>query len=157
LQDNLHGDEQITSTFTLPGIVTVRAMVQSIFYNLLSNAIKFRSPDRNLKVSATSWVADGKAFLEIKDNGLGFDTKLHKDKLFKLYKRFHTHVEGRGIGLYLIKAQLEVLHGTIDVESEPDRGSLFKITIPLVSEDSNKHAKIDTILESSEVSKKQTH
>jgi signal transduction histidine kinase len=120
----------------------------------LSNAIKFRSPDRNLKVTATSWAADGKAHLEIKDNGLGFDTRLHKEKLFKLYKRFHTHVEGRGIGLYLIKAQLEVLHGTIEVESAPDQGSLFRITIPLVNEESAKHAGISTILESTEVTKK---
>lgn len=154
LQDSLTGQEEITSSFSLPGIVTVRAMVQSIFYNLLSNAIKFRSPDRNLKVSATSWTADGKAYLEIKDNGLGFDTNLHKEKLFKLYKRFHSHVEGRGIGLYLIKAQLEVLHGTIDVESAPDQGSLFRISIPLVREDSSKQTGISTILESPEISKK---
>jgi signal transduction histidine kinase len=154
LQDSLTGQEEITATFNLRGIMTVRAMVQSIFYNLLSNAIKFRSPDRNLKVHASSWTTDGKAYLEIKDNGLGFDTRLHKEKLFKLYKRFHSHVEGRGIGLYLIKAQLEVLHGTIDVESAPDQGSLFRITIPLVSDDTTKHAGINTILESAEVSKK---
>lgn len=156
LQDSLSGQEEIIATFRLQGMMTVRAMVQSIFYNLLSNAIKFRSPDRNLKVNATSWTADAKAYLEIKDNGLGFDTRLHKEKLFKLYKRFHSHVEGRGIGLYLIKAQLEVLHGTIEVDSEPNRGSLFRITIPLVSDDSNKLSGINTILESTEVSKK-TH
>lgn len=91
-------------------------MLQSILYNLLSNAIKYRSPDRNLKVIATSQCLNGNAILEITDNGLGFDTQLHKDKMFKLYTRFHTHVEGRGLGLYLIKAQVEVLHGKIEVE-----------------------------------------
>jgi signal transduction histidine kinase len=116
----------------LPQIITVRAMLQSTLYNLLSNAIKFRSPERNLRVVATSRAVDGKAVIEVMDNGLGFDTRLHKEKIFKLYKRFHSHVEGRGIGLYLIKAQIEVLHGSIEVESELDHGSLFRVTLPLV-------------------------
>jgi light-regulated signal transduction histidine kinase (bacteriophytochrome) len=133
LQDSLTGQEEIASNFeALPQIITVRAMLQSTFYNLLSNAIKFRSPERKLKVVATSRLIDGKAIIEVADNGLGFDTRLHKEKMFKLYKRFHTHVEGRGIGLYLIKAQIEVLHGTIEVESELDHGSMFRIALPLV-------------------------
>ena len=140
LQDSLTGEEEIIANFdALPQIVTVRAMIQSIFYNLLSNAIKFRSPDRTLRVIASSRIVDGKAFLEIADNGLGFDTQLHKEKVFKLYKRFHTHVEGRGLGLYLIKAQLDVLNGSIDVESVPGRGSIFRIEMPLGGEDSVIH------------------
>jgi signal transduction histidine kinase len=138
LQDSLTGQEEIASNFeALPQIITVRAMLQSTFYNLLSNAIKFRSPERKLKVVATSRLIDGKAIIEVADNGLGFDTRLHKEKMFKLYKRFHTHVEGRGIGLYLIKAQIEVLHGTIEVESELDHGSIFRIALPLVVQEAN--------------------
>jgi signal transduction histidine kinase len=133
LQDSLMGNEEIVANFNaLPQIITVRAMLQSTLYNLLSNAIKFRSPERNLRVVATSRAVDGKAVIEVMDNGLGFDTRLHKEKIFKLYKRFHSHVEGRGIGLYLIKAQIEVLHGSIEVESELDHGSLFRVTLPLV-------------------------
>lgn len=143
LQDSLMGQEEIVANFdALPQIITVRAMLQSTFYNLLSNAIKFRSPERNLKVVATSRMLDGKAVIEVMDNGLGFDTRLHKEKMFKLYKRFHTHVEGRGIGLYLIKAQIEVLHGTIEVESELDHGSLFRVTLPLVVQESTSNGPI---------------
>jgi signal transduction histidine kinase len=132
LQDSLNGHEEITANFeALPQIATVRAMVQSTFYNLLSNAIKFRSPNRDLKVTATSSYVDGKARLEVRDNGMGFDIGVHKEKLFKLYKRFHNHVEGRGIGLYLVKSQIEILHGTIEVESVPGQGSRFTITLPL--------------------------
>jgi len=132
LSESLTGDETIISDFkALPEVVTVRAMVQSVFYNLLSNAVKYRSKKRNLKVIATSRQADGKAIIEIKDNGLGIDTELHKEQLFKLYKRFHTNVEGRGIGLYLIKVQLEVLNGSIEVESKDGQGSLFRVIIPL--------------------------
>jgi len=132
LQDSLNGNEEIITNFeALPELMTVRAMVQSIFYNLLSNAIKFRSPKRNLRIIATSKIKNGNVILEIADNGLGFDTQLYKDKVFKLYRRFHAHVEGRGLGLYLIKSQIEVLHGTIEVESQPDHGSLFRVTLPL--------------------------
>lgn len=136
LQDSLTGVEEIVADFdNLPLITTVRPMLQSIFYNLLSNAIKFQSPDRILKVVATSRRVNGKAILEIKDNGLGFNVSLHHEKLFKLYKRFHTHVEGRGLGLYLIKSQVEVLHGTIEVDSEPDKGSTFTVILPLRAEE----------------------
>ena len=132
LSENLKGGEGIISNFAeFPALVTVRAMIQSIFYNLLSNAIKFKSPDRKLNVIATSHHQDGKLIIVVSDNGLGFDTQLHKEKIFKLYKRFHTHVAGRGLGLYLIKAQLEVLHGTIEVESQVNHGSVFRITIPV--------------------------
>jgi len=138
LQDSLNGTEEIVTHFeSLREITTVRPMLQSIFYNLLSNAIKYRSPDRKLKITARSRVENGNAVLEIMDNGLGFDTKLHKEKLFKLYKRFHNHVEGRGLGLYLIKSQVEVLHGEIDVDSEPGRGSMFRVTLPLKNEESH--------------------
>ncbi|HEY5917825.1 MAG TPA: tetratricopeptide repeat protein [Chryseolinea sp.] len=138
LEDSITGQEEIVANFNaLPKIITVRAMLQSTLYNLLSNAIKYRSPERKLRVVATSRVIDGKAIIEVTDNGLGVDTRLHKEKMFKLYKRFHTHVEGRGIGLYLIKAQIEVLHGTIEVESQLDHGSMFRVTLPLVVQESS--------------------
>jgi signal transduction histidine kinase len=135
LQESLTGDEIILSDFTsYPELVTVRAMVQSIFYNLLSNAIKFRSPDRPLRVVAKSSVMDDNLIIEVTDNGLGFDTEQHKERIFKLYKRFHTHVAGRGLGLYLVKAQLEVLNGTINVQSRLHHGTVFRVNIPLAHE-----------------------
>jgi signal transduction histidine kinase/tetratricopeptide (TPR) repeat protein len=132
LHDSLTGREKITADFqALPELVTVRAMVQSVFYNLLSNALKFRSPDRPLRIHASSQVSGDNAIITVSDNGLGFDTALYKDKLFRLYTRFHSHVEGRGLGLYLVKTQLEVVHGSIDVESTPREGTTFSVTIPL--------------------------
>ena len=134
LQDSLNGEEKIISDFdALPELTTVRPMLQSILYNLLSNAIKFRSPDRPLVIRATSKQVDTKAVIEIADNGLGFNTEQHKEKLFRLYTRFHSHVEGRGLGLYLIKSQVEVLHGKVEVDSKPGFGTRFKITLPMVS------------------------
>jgi light-regulated signal transduction histidine kinase (bacteriophytochrome) len=132
LHDSLTGREKITSDFQLlPELVTVRAMVQSVFYNLLSNALKFRSPDRPLRIQASSRISGDHAIITVSDNGLGLDTVLYKDKLFRLYTRFHSHVEGRGLGLYLVKTQLEVVHGSIDVQSTPREGTTFSVMIPL--------------------------
>jgi signal transduction histidine kinase len=130
-KDSLRGDEEIVTNFAFSEIVTVRSMFQNILFNLLSNAIKFRSPERKLKVTATSKNVNGSAILEITDNGLGFNIDLHHEKLFKLYRRFHAHVGGRGLGLYLVKTQVEVLHGSVEVTSQPDKGALFRVILPL--------------------------
>lgn len=136
LKDNLTGTEEFATDFrSLPELYTVRSMFDNILYNLLSNSIKFRSPDRALRVVASSRVENGRAVLEVRDNGLGFNVKLHRDKVFKLYRRFHSHVGGRGIGLYLIKTQTEVLHGSVEANSEPGQGASFRITLPLNSDE----------------------
>ena len=135
LHDSLTGGEKITADFhTLPELVTVRAMVQSVFYNLLSNALKFRSPARPLHIHVSSQISGDNATITVSDNGLGLDTALYKDKLFRLYTRFHSHVEGRGLGLYLVKSQLEVVRGSIDIQSTLREGTTFRVTIPLASE-----------------------
>ncbi|WP_276368826.1 tetratricopeptide repeat protein [Chryseolinea sp. H1M3-3] len=136
LKDNLTGNEEISINFeALPEITTVRSLLKNILYNLLSNAIKFRSPERKLKVKATSRTQDGRAILEIADNGLGFNIELNHEKVFKLYRRFHAHVGGRGVGLYLIKTQVEVLHGSVEAISQPNKGSMFRVILPLSSEE----------------------
>jgi signal transduction histidine kinase len=111
-----------------PYIFGVRPMIQSIFYNLFSNAIKYQSPDRKLKVEARSLrLEDNKTLISISDNGLGIDLKNQRQNLFKLYKRFHSHVTGKGLGLYLVKTQLDTLGASISVQSEPDGGTSFHL------------------------------
>jgi signal transduction histidine kinase len=136
LKDNLTGTEELLTDFNdLPELFTVRSLLSNILYNMLSNSIKFRSPERVLKILVSSRVENGRAILEMRDNGLGFNVKLHHEKVFKLYRRFHTHVGGRGMGLYLIKTQAEVLHGSVEASSEPDQGALFRVILPLNGED----------------------
>jgi signal transduction histidine kinase len=65
------------------------------------------------------------------DNGAGIDLERHKDKVFKLYNRFDLSVEGKGLGLYMTKTQIELLNGTIQIESQPGQGTEFAITLPL--------------------------
>jgi signal transduction histidine kinase len=131
LKDVIDDHFRITCKFDLaPEVVTIRAFIQSIFYNLMSNAIKYRSPDRILKLHGSSFIEDDSLVIEISDNGLGIDLNKYEDSIFKLFKRFHTHVEGRGLGLFLVKTQIEALQGSLEIQSVVDRGTCFKITLP---------------------------
>jgi signal transduction histidine kinase len=119
-------------------LFTLKAFIQSVFFNLLSNAIKYRSDERDLEVCAFSRKENGNIIIEVKDNGLGMDVDRYKDSVFKLFKRFHTHVEGRGLGLYLVKTQVEALNGTVEILSQVGKGTLFVITLPQTHVDSGK-------------------
>jgi signal transduction histidine kinase/tetratricopeptide (TPR) repeat protein len=104
----------------------VQPYLHSILYNLVSNAIKYRSPDRQSVINIkTSKVDENTICLMVKDNGLGMDLAKYGNMVFGLYKRFHFHKEGKGLGLYLVKTQIEALGGRIELDSEPGEGSAF--------------------------------
>jgi ligand-binding sensor domain-containing protein/signal transduction histidine kinase len=124
----LETNTEIKSDFSKASVIhSVKPYVESIFYNLLSNAIKYRHPERRPIISLTSVRDADYVCIDIRDNGLGIDLGLFKDKIFNIYQRFHTHVEGKGLGLYLIKTQIEALGGKIEIESKVDEGTTFKI------------------------------
>lgn len=108
-------------------VYAVAPYVESILYNLLSNAIKYRDPTRIPIITLTTEVEPDFVCLVISDNGLGINLGKYKQNMFTLYKRFHTHMEGKGLGLYLVKTQITALGGKIDVESELDKGTIFKV------------------------------
>ena len=108
-------------------VYAVSPYVESILYNLLSNAIKYRDPTRIPIITLTTEVEPEFVCLIISDNGLGINLSKYKQNMFTLYKRFHTHMEGKGLGLYLVKTQITALGGKIDVESELDKGTIFKV------------------------------
>ena len=103
--------------------------MQSALFNLLSDAIKYRSPDRNLVISIKVYKAQNHTVITIEDNGLGIDLSKHKERIFVLYGRLHNDQDGKGLGLYMTKTQIESLNGTIEVESEKGRGSIFTIRL----------------------------
>lgn len=111
-------------------ISTIPTYIESILYNLIANAIKFRSPNRKPVVTIKTFSSENQIAIHVSDNGLGIDLSLVRDKLYGLYQRFHTHVEGRGLGLYLVKAQVDALSGSIEIESSPDKGTTFRIRFP---------------------------
>lgn len=113
--------------FRYPDIIYPRDHLKSIISNLLSNAIRYRHPDRPLKIMLTTWKKNGQIFMQCEDNGLGIDLAQHGHTLFHLYKTFHGHPEGKGIGLFLIRHQLESMDGEINVESTPGEGTTFTV------------------------------
>lgn len=104
-----------------------RAYVYSIFHNLISNSLKYRHQDRAPFVSINYKTEDGQHLIKIQDNGTGIDLEKFGGRLFRLYGKLEKRTEGRGIGLYMVKAQVESLGGTIDVESTPGTGTTFYI------------------------------
>ncbi len=129
LSGNIKPEYSIDVDFSdAPYMYGIRPMVQSIFYNLVSNAIKYQYPNRDLRVKVKSYpISSSKTAIEVSDNGLGIDIPRHGDKLFKLYKRLHTHVSGKGLGLFLVKTQAEAMGGEIEVKSTLGIGSTFLI------------------------------
>jgi signal transduction histidine kinase len=118
----------ITTDFSqVENIRTVKPYLESILYNLISNAIKYRDPDRIPIIHVKTEKSDNEICLTVADNGLGIDMAAFRDKLFTLYSRFHIHLEGKGLGLYLVKTQITALGGRIEIESEVNKGSTFKV------------------------------
>lgn len=100
--------------------------LEIIIQNLMSNTLKYRHPNRKLSIKITTKVIDGKTTFFFKDNGLGFEQNL-ADKIFGLFKRMHTHVEGLGIGLYIIHSVINRNGGEINVNSKINKGTEFII------------------------------
>lgn len=109
-------------------INTNKAYIESILLNLLTNSIKYKSENRKLKITITTEEIDDTVVLIFKDNGIGIDLARNKDKVFGLYQRFHNYPDSKGLGLYLVKSQVETMGGTIDIESEVNKGTTFTLT-----------------------------
>ncbi|WP_345145753.1 PAS domain-containing sensor histidine kinase [Flavobacterium ginsengiterrae] len=112
----------------VPLLNTNKAYIESILLNLLTNSIKYKSENRKLKISITAEQIDNQAVLTFKDNGIGIDLERNRDKVFGLYQRFHNYPDSKGLGLYLVKSQVETMGGTITIDSEVNKGTTFTIT-----------------------------
>ncbi|PBQ30434.1 hypothetical protein CNR22_01185 [Sphingobacteriaceae bacterium] len=108
-------------------VVFYKPYLESTFTNLLTNALKYRAEDRDLKITIKTEYEDHQVVLYFEDNGSGFDSEFQKGKIFQLYQRFHLHKEGKGMGLFLVKSQIEAMGGSIDVYSRPGKGAAFTI------------------------------
>jgi PAS domain S-box-containing protein len=102
-----------------------KAYIESILLNLMTNSIKYKSENRKLIISVSAKQSNDCVYLTFKDNGIGIDMERNKDKVFGLYQRFHNYPDSKGLGLYLVKSQVESMGGTISVESEVNKGTKF--------------------------------
>jgi len=110
-------------------IVAVKSYIHSIFYNLVTNGIKYKQPGIAPVISISTRRLGDAFEIIFKDNGKGIEEKNLKN-LFGLYKRFDRSVEGKGMGLFMTKMQVENLGGKITVESEPELGTAVKLEFP---------------------------
>lgn len=110
-----------------PEIFFSRKVLHSILLNLLTNAIKYRRPGVPPLIKVSTEEDGDYVILDVKDNGLGIDMEKHGNKIFGLYQRFHDSKDGKGLGLYIIKNQVEALEGKIAVESIVNKGTMFHV------------------------------
>ncbi len=110
-----------------PVIYGITAYVESVFYNLISNGLKYRKLFAPAQIYVKS-VRDGNAIvITVADRGLGIDLSKYQTSIFNLYKRFHSHVEGKGLGLFLVRAQMHAMGGEVKVQSDIDQGTTFTL------------------------------
>ncbi len=105
------------------------AYLESILYNLISNAIRYSHHERHPIIQIDSYVEGKNTVLKISDNGIGIDLDKNGHKIFGMYKKFSTHKDSKGIGLFITKNQIDAMGGNITVESEPNLGTTFKVFI----------------------------
>ncbi|MFS4467391.1 ATP-binding protein [Maribacter sp. 2210JD10-5] len=123
-----HNHARIKTDFELHTITFNRFYMENIFKNLISNSIKFKAPDRAPEIHIRSMKIKNRPTLIFKDNGLGIDMERQGHKLFGLFKTFHRNKNARGIGLFMVRTQIEALGGTISATSKVNEGTTFTIT-----------------------------
>lgn len=120
----------------LPVVKGFRRQLQQLFQNLISNAVKY---SRNnvppvINITADRSEQQGRQYhiLEVADNGIGFEIE-YAEKIFQMFARLHGRNEysGTGVGLSIVKKVVENHDGFIEVESEVNRGSVFKVYLPV--------------------------
>jgi signal transduction histidine kinase len=124
---------QTTVSGEVTSVKGVKSYLESIFYNLLSNSIKYASVNRPPAVHIKATYQDhdkSKDFIiSFSDNGTGIPNNDY-EKIFQPYKRLSAHGTGKGLGLYLVKTQVEAMDGKVSVSSQEGEGTTFTIQLP---------------------------
>ena len=130
-----HSIEHETVVFELDlevdRVCSVKSYLMSILYNLIVNSIRYRRQETVPRIVIRSECLESSLILTVKDNGMGIDLEENGNNLFGPYQKFTNAAEGSGLGLFIVKTQVEILGGTISAESEPSRGAKFTISLPL--------------------------
>jgi signal transduction histidine kinase len=125
--------EQVPDTLS-PVMANKEHLVQAVTH-LIDNAVKF-SPDGGT-VTVRAWEEDGHACIAVDDEGIGIEPQ-HLDHVFKRFYQvdgsINRRFSGMGVGLAVVWEIIEVYGGTVDVESTPNEGSSFIISLPRADE-----------------------
>lgn len=114
-----------------PVVFGMKSYFTNIFYNLIMNALKYKSEDRDPHIQIFSKsTAIGGVEINFSDNGIGMElNEAKRKKIFDMYGRLSGRSVGKGLGLYLVKTQLDTMNGSIQVESKPKKGTVFTINL----------------------------
>jgi two-component system phosphate regulon sensor histidine kinase PhoR len=133
-------EQGVELVFTCCDLVPVQAdpkSMEEIFNNLITNAVNY-SPDGG-KVTITAKGLGEYIEVRVKDTGVG----IAPEELPKIFDKFYRvkhpktrKVMGTGLGLAIVKGAVEAHHGTIDVESMPDKGTTFRVLLPVMPQPS---------------------
>lgn len=131
IQSSIEKEKAVINTdfSNAESIIANRVYLYSIFHNLISNGIKYHRPGHTPVINISTSSAKGKTFIVFKDNGLGIDLVKNNDKVFGLYKRFHPEIKGKGMGLFMVKSQVDILGGRISIDSQVNIGTTFTIEL----------------------------
>jgi signal transduction histidine kinase len=130
LQADLKQSEaNIQTDFVVPTTNFPQLYLDSIFTNLITNSIKYKKVHECPEILISTYldIECDCVILEYQDNGIGIDLKEHGDNIFGLYKTFTDRPGAHGVGLFLVKNQVESQGGSIVIESKPDVGTVFRI------------------------------
>jgi PAS domain S-box-containing protein len=127
-QFDLHKPVVTINFETVPLILINKSYIESILSNLLTNSFKYKSETKVLTIAIQAEQIKDNVVIKFTDNGIGIDLKRNKDKVFGLYQRFHDYPDSKGLGLYLVKSQIEAMGGNISIQSEVNIGTTFTLT-----------------------------
>jgi signal transduction histidine kinase len=128
-----HADEKQAEIVIqpLPDIVADRLAVEQIFSNLLDNAVKYLAPDRPGLITVRGTARSPFAIFEVEDNGRGIAAH-DRERVFELFRRAgQQNVPGEGIGLAFVRQMIQRLGGTVEIESEIAKGTVFRLSLPV--------------------------
>ena len=123
-------DIKVRADIELDYIVTFPAYLNSILYNLMSNAIKYRAAERIALIDVQISKKDKAIFFRVEDNGIGFDSEKFGNKVFEPFKRLTNQKDGKGLGMFLVKSQVEALGGQVSISSKPGVGTVVVFQLP---------------------------
>jgi len=125
----LNKKAEIIADFEFKTIEYAKVYLDSILYNLISNSLKYAQENTIPSIKIRTYKVGLKNFLEVIDNGIGINLKRHQNNLFKYRKTFHQNEDSKGMGLFLVKNQVEAMGGKIHLDSTVGVGT--KVIIEL--------------------------
>ena len=112
-------------------VITDRERICVIVANMITNSVKYSDKEKSSFISICSSIENGRWLLSVEDNGVGIETA-HQHRIFEMFYQAHEHAQGSGLGLYIATEAVQRLGGSISVQSEVGKGSIFELAVPLL-------------------------